>query len=301
MILSQFLSSDGERRERRIGPFRHIRCFPFRPVFTVQRIVKSCFGRRIFRLGRFDVVSGESGLGLDMERSGLSKQGAGHVVGTVEMHVHIHYVFPFGRSEIITGEHLVLVGRSTFLFGLDSHIRAEIGSRRTERSPGQYIEIRRRRYGKAGVGGSEALLHLLIVRSKDIELRYGICGHLLMRRKSIAGGCQLVVVLLVGNIGLFGPGNLFQTVDGRIVHILVAAVLGIVGPQEKIESTAGKKRDVEKGRLVCVRLLYDPFVEFGLIAACPDFEDIPQVVSLYVRYLFGYGSRLRGRRQPRSE
>ena len=267
-----------------------------------------------------------------MERSGLSKQGAGHVgavvllqrnvghvicndfaiVGTVEMHVHIHYVFPFGRSEIIAGEHLVLVGRSTFLFGLDSHIRAEIGSRRTERSPGQYIEIRRRRYGKAGVDGSEALLHLLIVRSKDIELRYGtgqgngfvygcICGHLLVCRKSIAGGCQPVVVLLVGNIGLFGPADLLQTVDGRIVHILVAAVLGIVGPQEKIESMAGKERDVERGRLVCVRLLYDPFVEFGLIAACPDFEDIPQVVSLYVRYLFGYGPRLRGRRQPRSE
>ena len=85
------------------------------------------------------------------------------------------------------------------------------------------------------------------------------------------------------------------------MHILVAAVLGIVGPQEKIESTAGKERDVERGRLVCVRLLYDPFVEFGLIAACPDFEDIPQVVSLYVRYLFGYGPRLRGRRQSRSQ
>lgn len=68
--------------------------------------------------------------------------------------------------------------------------------------------------------------------------------------KKHRGWLPAVVVLLVGNIGLFGPADLLQTVDGRIVHILVAAVLGIVGPQEKIESMAGKERDVERGRLV---------------------------------------------------
>ena len=77
-----------------------------------------------------------------------------------------------------------------------------------------------------------------------------------MCRKSIAGGCQPVVVLLVGNIGLFGPADLLQTIGaGAVVTRNVAdyaLVVGVPGRQIGWMSRHGYKLKFDDdGNAVC--------------------------------------------------